>query len=413
MAPKKPADKTGRYNYTARNNRGAMVSGQISAESETGAARRLQAMGLAPLTVRRPTQTSKLGSTTIGKGKRVKAKNLAVFARQFGTMVNAGLPLIRAVQAIGEQTDHPRLAATLPEVRADLERGTSFSASLAKHEDVFPPLMVGMIASGEVSGSLGAAMESVADTYGKEAALRAKTISAMLYPGIVLALALVMVTGMLLFVVPRFAEIFTQLGGELPLPTKVLVLASKLMFIVGPILLIAGFFFTIWWRKNKNTRKVREIIDPLKLRMPIFGKFFQKIALARFSRTFSSLLDSGVPLIQTLDIVSTTSGSIVIGDAIDDIRREVTAGKPIATPMSTHAVFPPLVIQMVSTGEETGALPDMLTKVADFYEQEVDTAADALASIIEPVLIVFLAGVVGTMVLALYLPIFKVFDLIK
>lgn len=402
-----------RFTYTARNSKGEMTRGEISSESETAAAKRLQSMGLAPLSITSQSAASSLGQVKIGRGKRVKAKHLALFSRQFSTMIAAGLPLVRAVQALADQTDHPKLREVLPDVQDYLEQGNSFSSALARHPYVFPPLMVGMVASGEVSGSLGSSMETVADTYAKEAALRAKTISAMLYPGIVLGLAVVMVTAMLVFVVPRFATIFSDLGGELPLPTRILVAVSNQMVWIVPLLLVLGFGFSVWWRRHKNDRRVREFIDPLKFRVPILGKFFQKIALARFARTYSSLLAAGVPMVQTLDIVASTSGSIIVGDAVASIRKEVTAGKPIASQMAEHEIFPPLVVQMVTTGEETGALPEMLTKVADYYEEEVETAADALSSILEPIMIIFLAGVVGLMVLALYLPIFSVFDLIE
>lgn len=401
-----------RYDYTARNSKGEMTRGQIAADSETSAARRLQAMGLAPLTVKRSSGGGGL-SRNIGPPKRMKAKDVAHFCRQFSTMINAGLPLVRAVQAIGEQTAHPELKRVLPLVQADLERGNSFSSALTKYPHVFPPLLTGMVSAGEVSGSMGASLAAAADTFQKEAVLRSKTIAAMLYPMIIMILALCVVTGMLVFIVPKFGSIFASLGGQLPLPTRGLIFLSKQMWWFLPIAiggLVAG---SIWWRKNKRNRRVREIVDPLKLRIPILGGFLKKITVARFSRTFSSLLSAGVPMIQTLDIVSATANSIVISQAVDDIRGDVSAGKPIAATMASHDIFPPLVVQMVSTGEETGALPEMLIKVADFYEQEVDTAADALPSIIEPIMIVLLAVLIGGILVSLYLPLFSVFELIK
>lgn len=400
-----------RFNYTARDARGEMTSGQITADSESSAAKRLQAMGMAPLTIRPVTSTS-LRAVNIGT-KRVKPKDLALFSRQFGTMIAAGLPIVRAVHALSAQTDHPTLKQVLPAVQSDLERGNSLSTALARHPRVFPPLMIGMVSAGEVSGSLSHSLDTVATTYTKEAQLRSKVVAAMLYPTIVLGIAVLMVIGMLIFVVPRFTKIFAQLGGQLPLPTRILVAVSDMMVYILPISVVLLVAFMFWWRKNKNTRRVREVVDPLKFRIPIFGKFFQKVAIARFARSFASLLESGVPMLQTLDIVSTTSGSIVIGDSLQEIKREVAGGRNIAQPMEKYDIFPPLVVQMVATGEETGALPDMLQKISEFYESEVDTAAEGLSSILEPILIVLLAGVVGGMVVALYLPMFKVYDLIK
>lgn len=409
----KEAAKTKRFSYSARNNTGAMITGEINADSETAAALRLQSMGLAPVSVKILGRSKKLSGEISFGNKRVKAKHIAIFAKQFSTMIEAGLPLVRVVQALGDQMDHVAFKKALPAVQADLEKGGQLSVALSKHPFVFPPLMVGMVASGEVSGNLGKSLEAVAEAYGKEAALKAKVVSAMIYPGIVGSMAILMVVGMLIFVVPGFTEIFANLGGELPLPTRIMVAVSGAMKFILPITFVVVFVFSLWWKKNKNSRMVRERLDPFKLRVPIMGKFVQKIALARFSRTFASLLAAGVPLIQTLEITATTSGNIVVGDALMDVKREISSGKPIANTISEHPIFPPLVIQMVSTGEETGALPEMLVKIADFYEAEVDTQADGLASTLEPIMIIMLAGLVGMMVVSLYLPIFSVFDLIK
>lgn len=399
------------YNYTARSKKNEIITGTILSENEGVAARRLAAMGYSPLAIVKAPKIA--ANARIGGQKRVKAKHLAVFNRQLATMTESGLPLVRALQAMADQADHPTFKEVLPKVQADVEAGKPLSTSLAKHPRVFPPLMAGLVAAGEVSGELGKTLDTVATTYAKEAHLRSKTIAAMMYPSIVAGLAVVMVTGMLLFVVPRFAQIFASLGGELPLPTRVLVFASKIMVWVAPITIVLLIIFIFWWRKNKNTRRVREFVDPLKLRIPIFGKFFQKIVMARFSRTFSSLLSAGVPVIQALDITGETSGNVVVGDALKSISKEVAAGKTISEPLEEYVVFPPLLQQMITTGEETGALPEMLQKVAEFYENEVDTAADALSATIEPIMIIVLAAIIGSMVISLYLPMFKVFDLIK
>ena len=408
--------KGNRYAYTARDAAGNTRTGIIQADSQTAAAKRLQAMGLAPLAIRADSGGGKKGGgVSFGgkKNKKVKAKTLSQFARQFSTMIEAGLPLIRILSVLSDQTDHPTMQRVLPLVRADVESGQSLSTAFARHPMVFPPLTIGMIAAGEVSGNLGGSMNLVANNYEREASLRSKIISALMYPMVVLGMAVLMVIAMLLFVVPTFVGVFANLGGELPLPTRILVSLSESAKFFVPVLSIAGFGFARWWRAHGQDKKIRKVIDPLKLKLPIFGKFFQKIAVARFSRTFSSLLTSGVPMLQTLDIVAATSGSIVVSDALQEVREAVRGGKPVAATMADHDVFPALVVQMVSTGEETGAMGDMLDKVADFYEGEVDTAAATLTSVLEPIMIVFLAAIVGGMVVALYMPMFSVFNLIE
>lgn len=404
-----------KFAYTARNSSGDIASGVITADSETAAARRLQLMGMAPLSLRRSEKApaESMLATNIKLQPRVKAKHLAMFARQFATMVDAGLPLVRAITALAEQSDHATIKETLPKVRADLEAGSSFSGALAKHPKVFPNLLTGLVAAGEISGDLSSAMNRIADSYEKDARLRSKVVSAMTYPVVVLNLAIIIVIFMMIFIVPQFKKIFAGLGGDLPLPTQILINISNSMVIVLPILIVLAVTGVVLYRRNKQARKLREIIDPIKLKFPILGKFMQKIAVARFARTLSSLLASGVPMLQALEIVSTTAGNIIISDAIDEVRSAVRSGKPINTTLAEHPVFPPLVIQMISTGEETGALPEMLIKIAEYYEREVETTSESLSSLIEPLLLLFLAVIVGGIVISLYLPIFTVFSLVN
>lgn len=409
-----------RFAYTARNNQGQLTSGVIQSDSETGAARRLQAMGLAPISLRVSAgddSRNKAGGGSFSllgrRRKKVKPKHLAMFSRQFATMTDAGLPLVRSLNALMEQTDHPELRRVLPIIRGDIEAGTAFSVSMSRHPEVFPPLMVGMVAAGEVSGSLAYAMSQIAANYEKEARLRAKVVSALTYPVIVLVMAFVMVAFMMVFVVPKFTEVFAQLGGELPLPTQILVTLSQWAPVSLAVIGAGSLVFGVWWRQHKNDVKVREIIDPLKLRVPVLGKFQQKISIARFSRTFASLLSSGVPMIQTLEIVASTAGSIVITNALSEIKNAVRSGRPVHGIMEQFPIFPPLVNQMVATGEETGALPAMLDKVAEYYEEEVETSSETLSATLEPVLLILLAVVVGSMIIALYLPIFSIYQYIK
>ena len=406
-------EKIKRFNYTARNNQGQLVGGTIASDDEAGAAKRLQGMGLAPLSIRPTTGSGPTGKRNIGRAKRVKAKDLAILGSQFSTMLDAGLLLVRTIKSVTEQTTHPELKRVLPLVQKNVEEGNNLSSSMAKYPMIFPNLMIGMVAAGEESGHLSESMQQVATNYEKEAKLRSKVFSALLYPAVVLGIAGIMLTAMLLFVVPRFTAIFKTLGGTLPLPTQMLVLFSHIASFASPIGIVFSFFSSTLWRKYKQDRRLRNVIDPIKLKMPILGKFFQKIALARFSRTFASLLTSGVPMLNAIEIVANTAGSTVISDALLEVRQAVHDGKEISPTLQKHYIFPPLVIQMVSAGEETGTIPKMLNKIADFYEMEVDAASEALTSILEPVLIVFLALIVGSMVISLYLPIFKVFTLIK
>lgn len=399
-----------RFSYSARDLSGNVRSGTIMATSETEVARRLQGMGLAPISVKSSAGGGKKG---FGPPKRVKAKHLAGFAKQFATMTESGLPMVRTLTALMEQSDHPEFQRVLPLVKADVESGNPLSIALSKHPRIFPPLMTGMVAAGEASGALAATMMRVADNYEKEAKLRAKVFSAMLYPMIVLVLAIIMVIGMLIFIVPTFADVFSNLGGDLPLPTKLLVMASNFMKVGAPFILVGVIGFFVWWGRHKNDEKIRNFIDPLKMRIPIMGKFSQKIALARFSRTFAALLQSGIPMLQAIDMVSNTSGNVLLSRALRNVGEAVRNGRPLAAPMMQEPFFPSLVTQMVATGEETGSVSEMLEKVADYYDDEVETTADSLTSILEPIMIVGLAGIVGGMVVAMYLPMFKVFELIK
>jgi type IV pilus assembly protein PilC len=255
-------------------------------------------------------------------------------------------------------------------------------------------------------------MRQIADNFEAEVKLRGKIKAAMTYPTVVFVLAILMCIGMLVFVVPVFEGMFADLGGELPLPTKVLVFLSSAMRFLLPAFAVAGVAFVWWWRQFGKTERVRNVVDPLKLRLPVFGNLFAKLALARFARNLSTLLSSGVPILQSLDIVSETTGSIVISRALKEVQESVRRGESVAGPLAEHEVFPPMVVQMIASGEESGAIDQMLGKIAQFYDEEVEATTEALTALIEPLMIAFLGGVVGSMIIALYMPIFKVFDLI-
>jgi type IV pilus assembly protein PilC len=402
------------YDYSVYDKTGKVVNGKIDADSPAAVASKLKSMGYAPLTI----SEAKTGGMNYeiklpSLGAKVKMKDLAVMSRQFATMINAGLSLLRSLNILSEQTENEALAKVLTEVRNDVESGQALSASFAKHPDVFPPLMINMTRAGEVGGFLDAVMLQIAENYEAEVRLRGKIKSAMTYPVVVFCMAIISVVGMLLFIVPTFEKMFLSLGGELPLPTKVLVFLSTFVKIaIVPMILgsIAGF---VAWNKVKHQENVRSFVDPLKLKLPVFGNLMQKIALARFARNLGTMMHSGVPILQSLEIVSDTTGNMVLAKAIRDVQDSVRQGESITAPLSEHAVFPSMVVQMMAVGEDTGALDTMLHKIAEFYDQEVESTTEALTALIEPLMIALLGGIIGSMIIALYMPIFKVFDLIQ
>jgi type IV pilus assembly protein PilC len=328
-------------------------------------------------------------------------------------MVNAGLSLLRALNILVDQTENKELARVLGEVRNDIETGNSLSSAMARHPDAFPPLMVNMCKAGEVGGFLDSVMLQIANNYEAEVKLRGKVKSAMTYPVVVLCIAVLAVIGMLLFIVPTFVGLFKTLGGKLPLPTQILVsLSTGLKVGIIPLIILVIIGRTVW-AKIKRTEQVRNIVDPLKLKLPVFGELFRKIALTRFARNLGTMMQSGVPILQSLDIVAETTGNVVLERATRAVQESVRTGESLTRPLTEHPVFPPMVVQMMAVGEETGALDTMLHKIAQFYDQEVESTTESLTALIEPIMIAFLGGIVGSMIVALYMPIFKIFDLIK
>ncbi len=400
------------YDYSVRDRTGKIVSGKLEAESQAVVATKLKQMGYAPVSISEHKAGMGRELSIPGMGKKVKLKDLAIMTRQFAVMINSGLSLLRALTILAEQSENKELARVLSEVRNDVEVGTALSSAMAKHPRVFPPLMVNMTKAGEVGGFLDSVLLQVAENYEAEVKLRGKVKSAMTYPVVVFCIAILAVVGMLLFIVPVFASMFTDLGGELPAPTKVLVFLSDAMKYMAPIGLVGTIAFFSTWGKVKNKDAVRNVVDPLKLKLPIFGMLTQKIALSRFARNLGTMMRSGVPILQSLEIVSSTTGNVVLERAIKDVQESVRSGESLAQPLTNHSVFPPMVVQMMAVGEDTGALDDMLHKISDFYDQEVESTTEALTSLIEPLMIAVLGGIIGSMIIALYMPIFSVFNLI-
>ncbi len=402
------------FEYAVRDRSGKLVKGRVEASNQAAVANRLREMGMAAVSINEVSTGGLNAEIKIpGLSDKISLKDIAVMSRQLATMINSGLSLLRALSILAEQTESKPLQKIVAQVRNDVETGVALSTSIGRHPQVFPPLMINMVKAGEVGGFLDQVLVSVATNFEAELKLRGKVKSAMTYPVVVFCVAILAVIGMLLFIVPIFESMFNSLGGQLPAPTQFLVfLSGVLKWALGPLVVVL-VAFAIWWAKHKNDRAVRERLDPLKLRLPVFGKLFQKIAISRFTRNFGAMLHAGVPLLQALEIVGETSGNIVIERATKAVQESVRTGESLAGPLADHPIFPPMVVQMMAVGEDTGALDSMLGKVADFYDQEVEATTEQLTSLIEPLMIVVLGSIIGGMIIALYMPIFSIFELIQ
>ena len=400
------------FRYEAIDAVGDLQKGTIEADSADAAAVTLNSRKLTPLSVSESGVGLQKEIKIPGFGGKVKSQDLAIMSRQMSTMIGAGLSLIRTLSILADQTENKELARLLGIIRSDVEQGQSLSEAFAKHE-AFPPLMVHMIKAGELGGFLDKVLIQLAENFEADVKLRAKVKSAMTYPVVVFVIAITSVIGMLLFIVPIFAKMFDSLGATLPAPTRALVFLSTAMKWSALPALVIGIVLAIVWSRIKHKPEVREWVDPIKLRAPIFGDLFRKIAISRLTRNLGTMLAAGVPILQSLDIVAETSGNAVVGKAIRAVQDSVRQGEALARPLADHPVFPPMVVQMMAVGEDTGALDVMLLKISDFYDQEVEATTEALTALIEPLMIAFLGGIVGSMIVALYMPIFKVFDLIQ
>ena len=407
-------EATKTFEYVVRDRSGKLVKGRIEAMNQAAVANRLKTMGMAPIAIHEVNTGGLSREISIpGISDKIGLKDLAIMARQLATMINSGLSLLRALSILAEQTESKPLAKVLSQVRSDVETGSALSVAMSKHKDVFPPLMINLIKAGEVGGFLDKVLLSVAGNFEAEVKLRGKVKSAMTYPVVVFVVAILAMAGMLVFIVPVFAGMFASLGGELPLPTRILMFLSEALKWTAPFIVVGLIAFSFWWRKHKNDLAIRERLDPIKLKIPVFGNLGKKIAISRFTRNFGTMISAGVPLLQALDIVGATSGNIVIERAVKAVQESVRTGQSLSGPLAQHPVFPPMVVQMMAVGEDTGALDTMLEKISEFYDQEVEATTEALTSLIEPLMIVVLGSIVGAMIIAMYMPIFGVFDLIE
>ncbi|HEY3317239.1 MAG TPA: type II secretion system F family protein [Coriobacteriia bacterium] len=404
----------GTFAYTVRDKAGKIVKGTLEGDNRDNVSAKLRQTGYIILDVSEKNVGLQAPIKLGGGSGRVKAKDLTVFSRQFSTMINAGLSLTKCLGILAGQTESPNLKAAITQVARDVESGQSLSDSMGKHAKTFPNIFINMVRAGETGGVLDEVLLRVADHFESEAALKAKIKSAMTYPIAMFVLVMAVAAGMLIFVMPVFQQMFQSMGGKLPGLTQALIDLSNFLRGVGGIVVAAvsvglGFAFRAW----KETPAGRLQWDTIRLKLPVVGPLSRKMALARFTRTFGTLVSAGVPILSALDIVGDTAGNEVVAQAVKKIRAAIKEGETIAKPLSEAPVFPSMLVQMIAVGEETGALDSMLNKVADFYDEEVSSSVDALTSMIEPLMMAFLAGVVGTMVVAMYLPMFNVIGLVK
>jgi type IV pilus assembly protein PilC len=399
------------FTYKAVDASGIPAKGEIVGVTKDAVVEELKARGLTVMDLKQKQTGLQMEITLV---KRVKATELTVMTRQLATMISSGMTLLRAFYVLEEQSENKLLRETIATVREDIEGGVSFSDALAKHTKIFSPLYVAMVRAGEAGGVLEEALERVADQLEKDDSLRRQVKSAMAYPTVVLTFAFAVLLALIAFIVPVFVGVFKDFGGDLPAITKFTVALSNAVTGQWYLLLAGGIGLVVGFRKWRKSSWGRPQWDRLRLKVPFkIGQTVRKIALARWSRTFSALYSAGVPIMQAIEVTGQTAGNAVVEDAMGAVIESVKSGGTIAAPLKEAPIFPPMVAQMIAVGEETGNLDTMLTKVADFYEDEVAAAIKALTSILEPVMIVLVGAIVGFIVVAMYMPMFKVYDAIK
>jgi len=394
------------FRYTGKTRAGVTQQGEIEASDRTAATAVLRQRQILVTSMRAKPKGLQLRIP--GLVGKVKEQELVVFTRQFATMIDAGLPLVQCIDILARQAENKEFARVINQVKTDVESGDSFADALRKHPKVFSDFYVNMVEAGEAGGILDTILSRLATYMEKAAALKSEVKGAMIYPAVIIGIALVVVTFLLLYVIPVFAEMFSSFGSTLPAPTRFVMYLSDLVkaYILYAIPLV---FILIWlFKRFYSTERGKLLVDTVVLKLPVFGPLIQKVAVAKFTRTLGTLVSSGVPIIDGLEITARTAGNKVVERAVLSIISSIKEGQTIAEPLSRQAIFPPMVVQMIEVGENAGALDAMLNKIADFYDQEVDTAVKALTKLMEPLLMVFLGTVIGGMVVAMYLPIFKI-----
>ena len=393
------------FTYRGRARGGRLITGQVEANTPLAVAAQLRQRRIMATSVREKPEPLRLKIP--GFGGRVKDKDLTVFTRQIATMINAGLPLVQSLEVLASQQPNKQFKRILTKIRGDVEGGSTFAASLKQHPTVFTPLYMSMVEAGEAGGFLDTVLNRLAGYIEKTMTLRRKVKGAMIYPATIITVAVAVVIFLLIFVIPTFKALFEGFGAALPLPTRVVLEMSRLVkthLLAGLGTLVGGVFGVRFYYR---TEKGKKVIDSLLLRLPVIGPLIRKVSVAKFTRTFGTLLSSGVPILDGLSITARVAGNRVVEEAILKTRSSIAEGKTIADPLGASGIFPPMVVQMISVGEQTGALDSMLAKIADFYDAEVDQAVSNLTTLLEPIMIVFLGVVVGGLIIAMYLPIFK------
>ena len=403
------------FDYKVRDRSGNLIEGQLDGDSLPVVVGRLREMGYLPVSVV-PAPSAGLRTEIVIPGftDRIKPKEVALFTRQFATMVDSGLSISRSLAVLANQVENKYLAEKIRSVREDVEAGSSLSAALARHPKVFNNLYVSMVQAGEIGGSIDIVLKNIAEQLEAQVELNRKIRGAMTYPIVVVSVIFIIFIVMMVIIVPIFKNLFKTLGGQLPLPTRILIIISNTLLswrsaIVILVVIAAIVAFRRWIKTDSGRMKW----DGFKLKPPVFGPLAHKAVLARFASTLSSLLESGVPAMESLDIVAQASGNVVMAEAVGDIKTAVREGRSFGEPMRAHEIFPPLIVQMVEVGEQTGALDEMLHRSADFYMGEVNQTVDNLTSILEPLLIVTMGVIVGTIIISLYLPMFDYIKLIQ
>lgn len=399
------------YIYKVKDKKGTLSTGQLEGESITIVSNKLRQMGYYVIDIKEQGLGQK--EITLPFSNKVKSKDLTVFSRQFATMISAGLSLTKCLAVLAEQTQSKPLKKVIEAVLQDVEQGNALSEAMAKHGTVFPPIFINLVRAGEAGGILDRVLLRVAEHFEKEASIKSKIKSAMAYPVAMFTFSILITFVLITFIVPVFVNMFNDMGGTLPLPTQILLALSNFMrkswFVLIPALFGLAYAFKVY----KKTDKGRAQFDKFKLRLPIFGELVKKMAVSRFSRTLGTLMASGVPILQALDIVAESAGNTVVANAVKNSRASIKEGDMISKPLAKEPIFSPMVVQMISIGEETGALDSMLAKIADFYDEEVANMVEALTSILEPVMIVVMGLIVGGIIISLYMPMFQIITLVQ
>jgi len=392
------------WQWVAVTKKGRKLKGELEAATEQIAESQLKKRNLTILKLK-PKPKDLFAGIAFMQPK-VKNKDIVIFTRQFSTMIDAGLPLVQGLNILAEQNPNPTFKSILRQLTKDVEGGSTLAEAMKKHPKVFDNLFVNLIAAGEVGGILDTILQRLATFIEKAEELKSRIKGALTYPVVVIAIAFIVIAVILIFVIPVFQDMFSSFGSALPMPTQIVVNMSD--FMKGNIhwIILAIIAFVYAFKQYANTKGGRKTIDTWSLKLPVFGDLLKKTAVARFTRTLGTMMSSGVPILDSLEIVAKTAGNVVIEEIIYDVRGSIAEGQTIAEPLSENDIFPGMVIQMISVGEATGALDTMLGKIADFYDKEVDTAVDALTSMLEPLLMLFLGGAIGGLVVAMYLPIF-------